>query len=124
MRPPQFLETATDFTDMEPLLRPDLVFNSYKPKGEFVLCPQCTGYGGWNLQLNVYGAGRHFRASCAQCNGYGWVDNADARDVSCVHEYQERDSKAVEVTGHSLFHMEHLWLCKKCGRWRVVDSSG
>jgi hypothetical protein len=119
-----YLPAASDFTDMELLDRPDLVFTSYKPRGKFVLCPLCKGHGGWNLQRDAYGEGRHFRASCAQCNGYGWVDNYEPRDLECIHEYRENNSRAVELTGGKLFYQEHLWICKKCDRFMVVDSSG
>lgn len=54
-----------------------------------VLCPVCQGYGKWNLALNQYpgeGSRRHFKASCSQCSGHGWV-RKDSSNESCIHEY-------------------------------------
>jgi len=56
-------------------------------------CPQCKGYGGWNLKLNAYPLREHpdtaenrhkyahFRASCNHCNGYGWVSKEDSTHI-------------------------------------------
>ena len=36
------------------------------------------GYGGWCLELNVYGAGEHFDRLCIHCNGWGYLAFPDA----------------------------------------------
>ncbi len=85
-------------------------------------CPRCKGHGGWNLRLNAYplhsledtAANRHryahFRASCPQCNGYGWTD-----DLACIHDYERAESIAM---------FQHVEQCRKCGTSRLLDSSG
>ena len=91
--------------------------------GYTVECPQCKAHGGWNLKLNEYPLrGKentpenrklfsHFRASCSQCQGYGYVapDNADH-----IHEWV-----FVKNTGNCL----NLHECKICGRKWEIDSS-
>ena len=88
-----------------------------------VECPQCKGHGGWNLKLNAYPLhGKednahnrhlfsHFRASCSQCNGWGYVRHEDADHI---HQWE-----TVERLGNCL----HLDRCKVCGREWQVDSS-
>lgn len=50
-------------------------------------CPQCKGYGGWNLKLNEYPRQPpphcHFRSACTNCNGVGYVD-----DDSHIHKWK------------------------------------
>lgn len=77
-----------------------------------VVCPKCSGWGGHNLRLNAYGPGRHFKASCDQCIGWGHVPEADAL---CAHDWQDRVS-----VGNCL----STYTCSKCGKKRTVDSSG
>ena len=91
--------------------------------GYTVECPQCKAHGGWNLKLNEYPLrGKentpenrklfsHFRASCSQCQGYGYVapDNADH-----IHEWV-----FVKNTGNCL----NLHECKICARKWEIDSS-
>lgn len=36
-------------------------------------CKQCKGYGGWNLKIDAYGIGQHFKCRCPNCYGYGYV---------------------------------------------------
>lgn len=76
-------------------------------------CLQCRGYGGWNLKLNQYMKHKppicHFRASCSNCNGWGWTTICDHIHIwgnhknigRCLHEYH----------------------CTVCGERKVVDSS-
>lgn len=121
-----FLPEASDFTDLTIKLPPDDPKRPYpiRPQGNWEVCPRCLGYGGWNLELNAYGPGKHFRASCAQCNGWGHVDTHDRRDVECIHRFTERDDQFLTLVGRKPFHCEHVWVCMNgCGRWRVIDSS-
>jgi DnaJ-class molecular chaperone len=76
-------------------------------------CPKCGGYGGWNLQVDAYGKGIHFQASCNQCFGWGWV-KAGSTDETCVHAMEH-----VRNTGNCL----NLYRCVKCGREHEIDSS-
>ena len=80
---------------------------------EWVQCPVCSGYGGWNLELNAYGDKRHFKAFCSQCHGWGWVHKGGLNET-CVHSWSER------TIGNCL----HEWTCTQCGQKREVDSSG
>lgn len=86
-----------------------------KPKDGYpgrYLCPVCKGYGGWVLERDAYGKGRHFQASCSQCNGWGWVNKEDKK---CIHNYKEiwstRDCR-------------HGSKCMICGKEIEIDSSG
>lgn len=94
---------------------PSIRFPTKDPKDPIVhltiLCPVCQGYGGWNLELNAYGEGKHFRASCSQCGGWGWVNEADSL---CIHVWGE----AMNV-GRCL----NNYACVKCGIVKTVDSS-
>lgn len=83
------------------------------PYGEPVECPVCKGYGKWNLRIDAYGPGKHFRAGCGQCNGWGYVTKGSA-DESCKHEYKEMPSKRM---------FEHNYKCTRCGALKTTDSS-
>lgn len=84
-------------------------------------CPVCHGYGGWNLELNSYGPGQHFRCWCSQCNGWGWVVEQDA---VCVHKYVEISHKLARELGLHTWGMHcHVYRCEKCGRTATYDSS-
>lgn len=88
-----------------------------------VECPKCHGYGRWHLRLNAYGSGRHFDASCSQCNGWGFVD-ADSTDATCIHndkELSQQECRDLDI-GHWGMCW-HVYCCTKCGRIRSVDSS-
>lgn len=88
-----------------------------------VECPQCKGYGGWNLRLNAYPLRdmpdtaenrhrySHFRAACSHCYGWGYVAPADADHV---HDWQH-----VRNLGNCL----NLYKCSVCNKLREVDSS-
>lgn len=112
-----YLPDATDFTDMIIQLPPHERFASMA--GDYTLCPKCHGYGGWNLRLNAYRGEtpdqRHFRASCGQCWGWGWVAR-EGPDATCVHEYRE-------IEPDQPWRCWHTIQCTKCGRTRSYDSS-
>jgi hypothetical protein len=91
-----------------------------------VTCPRCKGHGGWNLKLNSYKLpdgmedtpeNRHkyvnFRASCSNCNGWGYV-RADSRDATCIHKYEHSAN-----VGNCL----NNYKCSKCEKEICVDSS-
>lgn len=111
-----FLHAASDFTDMTVKAHPGATYPDMK---HFTLCPKCHGYGGWNLELNCYGKPgdppemRHFRASCSQCWGWGYVESADAE---CVHEFKE-------IKPDQPWRCWHTIQCTKCGRKKSYDSS-
>ncbi len=98
-------EDALVFLDLPLLSKPEDVPNKR------YICPVCKGHGHWNLELDAYGKGQHFRAACFQCNGWGWVDE---KDKDCVHEFKE-----IALVGRCLHKMQ----CSKCGQERTVDSS-
>lgn len=75
------------------------------------ICPVCSGHGGWNLELNAYGTGKHFQAHCSQCEGYGWVFEWDR----CVHDLDN---------GIKIGNCLHRYTCKKCGITKEIDSGG
>lgn len=116
----EFLERAVDFTDMEVKTKPTDGYPA--PPDELWLCPVCHGYGGWNLALNAYGEGKHFRASCFQCRGWGWVDETD-RD--CIHDNAEISPDEARAEGVPHFGMYyHVVKCRNCGHVQAYDSSG
>ena len=80
-----------------------------KPQGLPYECHKCHGYGGWVLQYNAYGPGRHFKAACNDCNGWGYT----ARPVDHVHEWG-----AWKNVGRCL----HQCTCLQCGKTIEVDS--
>jgi hypothetical protein len=107
--PGEYLKRAEDFTDM--------VKKEPAPKyGYTHECPACLGYGGWNLQLNAYGLGKHFRAGCYQCYGWGFV-NPDSKSAICVHEFKEISKPAGNRSGI------HVDQCAKCGHQQSRDTS-
>lgn len=91
-----------------------------------LLCPKCHGYGGHNLQVNAYALPkgmedtaenrhkyRHFRASCSQCVGWGYV--TDKQDAECVHQPGPGTATS--------FRCVTNYRCTKCGKEWSVDSS-
>jgi hypothetical protein len=92
------------FKDM-PKLNPSEGYDENKYE-----CAKCKGHGGWHLTLDAYGPGKHFDASCSNCNGWGYVSWADGH----VHEWGNEKN-----VGHCL----HEYTCLTCGTKRVVDSS-
>lgn len=87
------------------------------------VCPKCKGHGGWNLRLNAYPLHEkentpenrhrysHFRASCDNCQGYGYVNNENANHI---HKWT-----FVKNIGNCL----NLYECSGCGQNWQVDSS-
>lgn len=76
-----------------------------------VECAKCLGHGEWNLQLNAYGPGKHFRASCNNCTGWGYVP---ATQGGHIHEWDRG-----ETVGRCLTR----YTCMGCKEVRDVDSS-
>lgn len=88
-----------------------------------VLCPKCKGFGGWHLEVDAYGPGKHFDCSCSQCNGWGWVDR-DSLDATCIHNYKEITQAECRRRGVSHFgNCYHVCRCPKCGAITAYDSS-
>jgi hypothetical protein len=117
-----YLEDATDFTDLEvqPMPREKSYCRDNDPRT--FLCSVCKGHGTWNLIIDAYGPGKHFRASCSQCNGWGWVD---AEDAACIHDDREinrEEAKERKLRHEGMFY--HLYECTKCHRLVSYDSSG
>lgn len=96
------------------------------PNATPLRCPKCKGYGGHNLEVNAYPLRKgmadtaenrhqfcHFRRSCDQCVGWGYV--TDKRDAECVHE-------AGPGTATN-FRCVTNYRCIKCGKGWSVDSS-
>lgn len=80
------------------------------PKWEAAMCAQCFGHGGWNLKLNAYGPGAHFKALCDNCSGYGWVP---ASQGSHIHSWRFQKN---------LGRCYNRYVCE-CGQTQDVDSS-
>ena len=72
-------------------------------------CPSCEGHGGWMTQL--VNANKLTPLGCFQCNGWGWVNEAN---LSCIHEF--------ELT-QNLGRCYNQYTCKQCGQKRNIDSS-
>lgn len=77
------------------------------------LCARCEGHGGWILRRDAYGEGKHFKCSCSNCNGWGYVR---PEDVDHVHDWDWQNGVN---TGHCLT----LYTCTGCGKKWEVDSS-
>lgn len=85
---------------------------------DYVQCARCQGYGGWNLTLNAfkrYENGKlvgysHFRASCDNCMGSGWVQK---KYDGHVHKW--------EVDGYP-YRCVTRYKCQGCGSINEVDS--
>lgn len=73
-------------------------------------CRKCRGFGGWILTPNAYGEGRHFKASCMDCNGWGYTE------APADHPHEWDNGKTV---GNCL----HTYTCKVCGLATTLDSS-
>lgn len=76
-----------------------------------VECAQCRGHGKWNLKLDAYGPGKHSRAHCNNCNGWGYVPEAQG---SHVHEWGR---------GETIGRCMTRYTCAGCGQVNDVDSS-
>ncbi len=109
---------ADAFKDME-RLAPEPAASMYgryrcKPPVDstpVVECGQCKGFGGWNLKLDAYALGRHFKASCNNCNGWGYVP---ASQGDHVHEWDAGETVGRCVTRYT---------CITCKKVSDVDSS-
>ncbi len=108
---------------LEPTDANAFVDHPMKPQVEgCVECPKCKGHGGWNLRLNAYSLhGKedtpenrhlfaHFRASCNNCWGWGYVE---PKNADHVHDWKPR----------SIGNCESEWTCATCNEKRIVDSS-
>ncbi len=89
-----------------------------------VICPICSGHGGWNLRINAYKLPKgetntpenrhkwvHFQCTCRQCNGWGFVKPEDAH-----HEH-------VWDFHRNLGNCYNQYKCNICGKLENVDSS-
>lgn len=84
-------------------------------------CLECHGFGGWILQQNTYGPGQHFKASCSNCNGWGYTKEKEDH----IHDFKELTQATCRERGIAHFGMcYHVHECAICGRIRAVDSSG
>ena len=123
-RAPVYLK-ATDpdaFKDMPVKLDPSKRAELFM-KGDFVVCPCCSGHGGWHLRIDAYGPGKHFNCHCSQCNGYGWVASGSPNAL-CVHGMVELSQDVCRERGISHYGMcWHVTECKKCGHVSAYDSS-
>ena len=90
---------------------------------DYILCPKCKGHGGWNLRIDAYGKGKHFRCSCGQCNGWGYV-HPDSTSATCIHDFvgvSEDECNRRGITHHG--RCWHVYECKHCGQITSHDSS-
>jgi len=72
--------------------------------------------------LDLYGPGIHFRCTCNQCNGWGYVD--DDLDKKCLHETKELTYSQCKERGITHFGMcWHVYECIHCGKIFSYDSS-
>lgn len=78
-----------------------------------VACPVCKKHGHWNLLINEYGPGKHFQATCCQCNGWGYVEE-NSLDATCIHKWKTWWARMFERHDK----------CEKCGREKIYDTSG
>lgn len=119
-------ESQEAFIDYPRVEEQYLVWDRYHCHAPGVLCPQCHGYGGHNLRLLAYPLPygmqdtpavrhtyRHLRASCQQCNGWGFVD-AEGPDTVCIHDYD-----AGTAAGPS----RRTYTCRTCHRALTVECS-
>jgi hypothetical protein len=87
-------------------------------------CPICKGHGAFHLSHNDTNNGcyPYFDASCAQCNGWGYV-NPNSIDATCIHEWKGltyEESKARNLyTARSFSNC----VCIHCNTVMGVDSS-
>jgi hypothetical protein len=103
---------------------PKLVFKDMqvKPKKEYLsdrVCPRCQGHGQFNLRINAYGPGKHFKSLCGACWGYGYLQKGQV----CAHEWRDATEEEIKKAHITLYRCEHAWVCTKCSTTRVVSSS-
>lgn len=109
----RFLERYTNFDGIEVQGNPAERFNFKGKPEDWVLCPACHGHGSYNLELNAYGEGQHFRGGCNNCTGWGYVE-VGSPDAKCVHKYGSSRNVGKCLTEYT---------CDLCGNKNVVDSS-
>lgn len=104
------------FIGMEPKKIRDWLSDNAVNSGEFVACPVCQTYGGWNMSIK-YGVTNpntpddfSLRAFCTQCNGKGWTHKHNA---ACVHEF---------VYQSNLGRCFNRYVCTKCEITKDIDS--
>jgi hypothetical protein len=111
-----YLPNATNFIDIG-------IQAKYPGHGRQKKCPLCKGHGRWNLELNAYGKGVHFQQMCSQCRGFGYVESGSL-DATCIHEWKEIGHKEANELGVRTWGMCcHVYLCGKCKKTSVEDSS-
>jgi hypothetical protein len=77
---------------------------------DFFVCPKCQAHGGWNLTVDAYGPGKHFRCVCPVCYGTGYTKSA----TPCEHDWQ---------FSRNLGRCYNEYICRKCNAVDKVDSS-
>lgn len=92
-------------------------------------CPRCKGYGGWHLELNAYGPGKHFDCLCSNCLGWGYVEPRAADHVHHYMQMEEEEANALRKTKglgpirYTYGRCCHNAVCSICGDFRFTDSS-
>jgi hypothetical protein len=74
-------------------------------------CAKCLGHGGWNLRLSP--DGQHSKASCDNCNGWGYVPAAQGAHI--------HDWKYQANLGNC--YNRYRCVVPGCGKFWDVDSS-
>lgn len=74
--------------------------------GAVVECAQCRGHGKWNLKLDAYGPGKHFRASCNNCTGWGYVS---AKQGNHIHEWDRGETVGNCLTRYTCAGCKEVW---------------
>jgi DnaJ-class molecular chaperone len=73
-------------------------------------CKKCRGYGGWILTPNAYGEGKHFKAGCSDCAGWGFTETEQTH----AHEWDQ---------GVTVGRCMTEFRCNVCNIVRTFDSS-
>ena len=89
-------------------------------------CPKCQGHRGWNLRINAYPLHptlpdnpdnrhrhAHFRASCDNCQGQGYVPQNAAEHV---HQWQLDPNRSKTF--------RQTYICATCNAVEERDTSG
>lgn len=91
---------------------------------DMVECHVCLGHGGWNLCINEYGPGKHFKCSCSQCLGWGWVVKGSKDDTCPKHEFRELSrAQCQELNVPHYGKCYHVYSCTLCGHVQSHDTS-
>jgi len=86
------------------------ITKQYDKPPDFVICGRCEGHGSYNLKLDQYGPGLHFRALCPSCDGHGFRHKDACEDHKFIH---------LRKLGRCIEEM----MCTVCSTVRVIDSS-